>query len=83
MSWVGERDDGTVSPAYADSRFPAKIIGHAVWRHFRLPLSLRRVGKLLAARGTIVSDETGRQRALKFGQTGMVLGLLPVWWTPR
>jgi len=55
-------------PSYADYRFPAEIISHAVWLYFRFPLSLRMVDELLAARGTIVSHETIRQRALKFGQ---------------
>ncbi len=37
--------------------------------YFRFPLSLRMVEELLAARGIIVSYETMRQWALKFGQT--------------
>ncbi len=36
--------------------------------NFRFPLSLRMVDELLAARGIIVSHETVRQWALKFGQ---------------
>ena len=55
-------------PSYAGYRFPAEIISHAVWLYFRLPLSLRMVDELLAARGIIVSYETVRQWALKFGQ---------------
>jgi putative transposase len=39
-----------------------------VWLYFRFPLSLRMVDELLAARGIIVSHETVRQWALKFGQ---------------
>ena len=53
---------------YAGYRFPVEIIGHAVWLYFRFPLGLRMVEELLAARGIIVSHETVRQWALKFGQ---------------
>ena len=52
----------------AGYRFPAEIIGHAVWLYFRFPLGLRMVEELLAARGIIVSHETVRQWARKFGQ---------------
>ena len=45
---------------YAGYRFPAEIIGHAVWLYFRFPLGLRMVEELLAARGIIVSHETVR-----------------------
>jgi len=55
-------------PSYAGYRFPAEIISHAVWLYFRFPLSLRMVDELLAARGIIVSHETVRQWARKFGQ---------------
>ena len=55
-------------PSYAGYRFPPEIISHAVWLYFRFPLSLRMVDELLAARGIIVSHETARQWALKFGQ---------------
>ena len=55
-------------PKYAGYRFPAEVISHAVWLYFRFPLSLRMVDELLAARGIIVSHETVRQWALKFGQ---------------
>ncbi len=54
--------------SYADYRFPAEIISHAVRRYFRFPLSLRNVDEILAARGVTVSHETVRQWALKFGQ---------------
>src|SRR3982750_1017746 len=57
-----------VSPSYAGHRFPAEVISHAVWLYFRFPLSLRMVEEMLAARGIIVSHETVRQWALKFGQ---------------
>ena len=58
----------TACPNYAGYRFPPEIISHAVWLYFRFPLSLRMVDELLAARGIIVSHETVRQWALKFGQ---------------
>jgi putative transposase len=53
---------------YAGYRFPAEVISHAVWLYFRFPLALRMVEELLAVRGIIVSHETIRQWALKFGQ---------------
>jgi putative transposase len=53
---------------YAGHRFPPEIISHAVWLYFRFPLSLRMVEEMLAARGIIVSHETVRQWARKFGQ---------------
>jgi putative transposase len=55
--------------SYAGHRFPAEIISHTVWLYFRFPLSLRMVEEMLAARGIIVSRETVRQWALKFGQS--------------
>ena len=54
---------------YARHRFPAEVISHAVWLYFRFPLSLRMVEEMLAARGIVVSHETVRQWAMKFGQT--------------
>ncbi len=53
---------------YGRYRFPADVISYAVWLYFRFPLSLRMVAEMLAARGILVSHETVRQRALKFGQ---------------
>jgi len=53
---------------YAGYRFPSEIISHAVGLYFRFPLGLRMVEELLAARGIIVSHETVRQWARKFGQ---------------
>src|SRR3954454_1537662 len=55
-------------PSYAGYRFPAEVISHAVWLYFRFPLSLRNVDEILAARGIMVSHETVRQWARKFGQ---------------
>src|SRR3954454_7363631 len=57
----------TKSP-YAGYRFPPEVISHAVWLYFRFPLSLRMVEEMLAARGIIVSHESVRQWACKFGQ---------------
>ena len=53
---------------YAGYRFPAEVISQAVWLYFRFPLSLRMVEEMLAARGILVSHETVRQWARKFGQ---------------
>ena len=58
----------THHPRYARHRYPAEVISHAVWLYFRFPLSLRMVEEMLAARGILVSHETVRQWALKFGQ---------------
>src|SRR6476619_7140566 len=57
-----------VCPSYAGYRSPAEVISHAVWLYFRFPLSLRMVEEMLAARGIIVSHESVRQWARKFGQ---------------
>ena len=54
---------------YARHRFPPEVISHAVWLYFRFPLSLEMVEEMLAARGILVSHETVRQWALKFGQS--------------
>ncbi|WP_430440987.1 IS6 family transposase [Shinella sp.] len=56
-------------PLYRRHRFPAEIIAHAVWLYFRFPLSLRMVEDMLAARGIIVSHQTVRLWAEKFGRT--------------
>ena len=58
----------TPNPLYRRHRFPAEIIAHAVWLYFRFPLSLRMVEDLLAARGVIVSHQTVRLWAEKFGR---------------
>ena len=71
-----------VCPSYAGYRFPAEIISHAVWLYFRFPLSLRMVEEMLAARGIIVSHETVRQWARKFGQefANRIRRRLPCGW---
>jgi len=48
-------------------RFPPEIIAHAVWLYFRFPLSLLLVEEMLLERGIVVSYETVRRWALKFG----------------
>lgn len=55
-------------PLYRRHRFPADVIAHAVWLYFRFPLSLRMVEDVLAARGIIVSHQTVRLWAEKFGR---------------
>lgn len=55
------------SGAYSGHRFPPEIIGYAVWAYYRFSLSLRNVEDLLAARGVVVSYETIRAWAAKFG----------------
>jgi transposase-like protein len=56
-------------PSYAGYRFPAEVLSHAVWLYFRFPLSPRMVDELLAVCGIVVSHETVRQWALRFGQS--------------
>jgi putative transposase len=53
--------------SYKRHRFPPEIISHAVWLYFRFPLSLRLVEEMLLERGILVSYETIRRWALKFG----------------
>jgi putative transposase len=55
--------------SYKRYRFPPEIIAHAVWLYFRFPLSLRLVEEMLLERGILVSYETVRWWALKFGLT--------------
>src|ERR1700681_54646 len=62
---------GTMIPrpvSYKRHRFPPDIIARAVWLYFRFPLSLRLVEEMLFERGILVSYETVRRWALKFGQ---------------
>ena len=58
----------TSKSIYRGYRFPAEVIQQAVWLYFRFPLSLRMVEDLLAARGIVVSHETVRCWAEKFGR---------------
>ncbi|WP_174900830.1 IS6 family transposase, partial [Sinorhizobium fredii] len=55
-------------PLYRRHRYPAEIIAHAVWLYFRFPLSLRMVEDMLASRGIIVTHQTIRSWAEKFGR---------------
>lgn len=55
------------SVSYKRHRFPPEIIAHAVWLYFKFPLSLRLVEEMLLERGILVSYETVRRWALKFG----------------
>lgn len=55
-------------PAIAAIVFPLKSLP-TVWLYFRFPLSLRMVADSLAARGMIVSHQTIRLSAEKFGRT--------------
>jgi len=55
------------SGAFSGHRFPPEIIGYAVWAYYRFSLSLRDVEDLLVARGVVVSYETIRAWAAKFG----------------
>jgi len=48
-------------------RFPAELIGHAVWLYHVFSLSFRDVELILAERGVIVSYESIRRWCLKFG----------------
>lgn len=54
--------------SYKRHRFPPAIIAHTVWLYFRFPLSLRLVEEMLLERGIVVSYETVRRWALKFGR---------------
>jgi putative transposase len=53
--------------SYKHHRFPPEIIAHAVWLYFRFPLSLRLVEEMLLERGIVISYETIRRWAIKFG----------------
>src|SRR3954470_19751475 len=55
--------------AYHGFRFPAEIIGHAVWLYHCFSLSLREVETILAQRGIVVSYESIRAWGLRFGRT--------------
>jgi putative transposase len=43
--------------SYKRHQFPSQLIAHAVWLHFRFPLSLRLVDEILLERGIVVSYE--------------------------
>ena len=56
------------SSLYSRHRFPPDVIARAVWLYFKFPLSLRMVEDLLAERDIIVSHQTIRMWAEKFGR---------------
>ena len=55
-------------PRLKGYRFPREVIAYAVWAYYRFPTSTADVEDLLAARGIIVSRETVRQWANRFGK---------------
>jgi putative transposase len=61
-------DDIETKPPLRWISVSGEIIAHVVWLDFRFPLSLRMVDEMLAARGSVISHETVRQWALKFGR---------------
>jgi hypothetical protein len=63
------RRDGMNTPviSYKRHRLAPQIIAHAVWLYYRFPLSLRLIDELLLERGIVVSYETIRRWAKKFG----------------
>ena len=66
--WARTWSGMTLPPvSYKRHRFPAEIIARAVWLYFRFPLSLRLVEEMLLERGIVVSYETIRRWAIKFG----------------
>jgi transposase-like protein len=56
-----------LAASYKRHRFQPQIITHAVWLYFRFPLSLRLFEEMLLERGIVVSYETIRRWAKKFG----------------
>ncbi len=58
----------TTPDPYRGFRFPAEIIGHAVWLYHCFGLSLREVETILAERGVMVSHESIRAWGLRFGR---------------
>ena len=58
----------TMPDPYRGFRFPAEIIGHAVWLYHCFSLSLREVELILAQRGIVVSYESIRAWGLRFGR---------------
>ncbi|MDJ0466974.1 IS6 family transposase [Streptomyces sp. H27-C3] len=55
------------TPSYKGFRYPPEIIAHCVWLYYRFPLSFREVEEMMLERGVVVSYETVRQWARKFG----------------
>ena len=59
----------TSKPLYHRHRYPAEIINHCVWLYFRFALSYRDVEEMMAVRGVVLTYETVRYWAQKFGTT--------------
>ena len=57
----------TSKPLYQRHRFPAEIINHCVWLYFRFTPSYRDVEEMMAVRGVVLTYETVRYWAQKFG----------------
>lgn len=55
-------------PGFKGHRVPPEIIEYTVWLYFRFSLSLRDVENSLSERGIIVSHETVRFWAARFGR---------------
>ena len=68
VSRPAEIKTGLSSQCRKGSSSERRLTSQAVWLYFRFPLSLRMVEEMLAACGIVVSHETVRQWALRFGQ---------------
>jgi putative transposase len=68
MVWHTRRMNTPATDCYKNHRFPAEIISHGVWLHYRFCLSYLDVEELLFVRGVIVSCEAIRKWCRKFGQ---------------
>ena len=64
---VHAREMTPESMTYPGYRFPAEIIGHAVWLYHVVSRSLRDVERILAERGIRVTPESIRCWCRKFG----------------
>ncbi|MDJ0465848.1 IS6 family transposase [Streptomyces sp. H27-C3] len=54
--------------SYRGFRYPPEVIAHCVWLYHRFPLSFREVEEMMLERGIVVTYETVRQWARKFGR---------------
>ena len=68
-SLILKRDEhSTIMPRLKGFRYPREIIAYGVWAYHRFALSTADVEDLLAEWGVIVSRETVRLRANRFGK---------------
>ena len=69
--WAGHSPETGILRCFAKTKNLSTSTSCGLFRadYLRLPLSLRMVEEMLAARGIEVSHETVRQWALKFGQS--------------